>query len=84
LSFFFRNPVGNLFDHLLMKVSIYKWDKKTRTGKLNKHGIVLSMDASRHYAKPDPSAFQQKFMETYEKKIFNLFCRYESRAKTVF
>lgn len=84
IEFFFRNPVGNLVDHLLMKLSVYKWNKKTRAGKLNKHGMVLSMDAARHYAKPDPSAFQQKFMETYEKKIFNLFCSYQSRAKTVF
>ena len=79
-----RNPVGNVLDHLLMKFSIYQWNKKTKSGKLNKRGIVMSMDASRHYAKPNPLNFQKKFMELYEKKIFNLFCRFESRAKTVF
>jgi hypothetical protein len=67
-----------------MKISVYRWNQKTRSGKLNKRGIVMSMDASRHYAKPNPATFQKKFMESYEKKIFNLFCRYESRAKTVF
>ena len=84
VEFIFRNPLGNLLDHLLMKISIYRWNRKTKSGKLNKRGIVMSMDASRHYAKPNPAAFQKKFMETYEKKIFNLFCRYESRVKTVF
>jgi predicted nucleotidyltransferase len=84
IEFMFRNPVGNLIDHLLMRISIYRWSKKTRSGKLNKRGMVMSMDASNHYAKPSPAAFQKKFMETYEKKIFNLFCRYESRVKTVF
>jgi predicted nucleotidyltransferase len=84
IEFAFRNPLGNLLDHLLMKISVYRWNQKTRSGKLNKRGIVMSMDASRHYAKPNPATFQKKFMESYEKKIFNLFCRYESRAKTVF
>ena len=80
----FRNAIGNLIDDMLMKLSIYKWNRKTRIGKLNKRGSIMSMDASKHYAKPSPLTFQKKFMEAYEKKIFNLFCRYESRAKTVF
>jgi predicted nucleotidyltransferase len=84
IEFIFRNPFGNLLDRLLMKISVYRWNKKTRSRKLNKRGTVMSMDASRHYTKPNPAVFQKKFMETYEKKIFNLFCKYESRAKTVF
>lgn len=84
VEFIFRNSFGNLLDLLLMNISTYLWRKKTKRGKLNKRGIIMSMDASRHYAKPNPMAFQKKFMEMYEKKIFNLFYRYESRAKTVF
>jgi predicted nucleotidyltransferase len=84
IEFLLRNPFGNMLDHLLMNLSIYRWNKKTRSGKLNKRGIVMGMDASKHYAKPNPLLFQKRFMEMYEKKIFNLFCRYESRAKTVF
>jgi predicted nucleotidyltransferase len=84
VEFIFRNSFGNLVDLLLMNISVLLWKKKTRMKKLNKRGIVLSMDASRHYAKPNPMAFQKKFMTLYEKKIFNLFYRYESRAKTVF
>ena len=84
IEFIFRNLFGDLLDHLLMKLSIYQWSKKTRKGKLNKRGIVMSMDASRHYTKPNPLIFQKKFMELYEKKIFNLFCQFESRAQTVF
>jgi predicted nucleotidyltransferase len=84
IEFVLRNPAGNLLDLLLMKLTLYRWNKKTKAGKVNKRGVVMSMDASRHYAKPNPMAFQKRFMELYEKKIFNLFCRYESRAKTVF
>jgi predicted nucleotidyltransferase len=84
IEFIFRNPVGDFFDYLLMRLTIYKWNKKSRLGRLNKRGVIMGMDASKHYAKPNPLIFQKKFMELYEKKIFNLFCRYESRAKTVY
>ena len=84
VEFLFRNAVGSFLDHLLMKISIYRWNQKTRSGKLNKRKIVMGMDASKHYAKPHPGSFQQRFMELYEKKILNLLCRYESKAKTVF
>jgi hypothetical protein len=67
-----------------MKLSVYQWKRKSKAGKLNKRGIVMALDASKHYAKPNPHGFQRKFMEVYEKKIFNLFCRYESKVKTVF
>jgi predicted nucleotidyltransferase len=84
IEFIFRNPVGDFFDYLLMRLTIYKWNKKSRLGRLNKRGVIMGMDASKHYAKPNPLIFQKKFMELYEKKIFNLFCRYDSRAKTVY
>jgi hypothetical protein len=80
----FRNPFSNLLDHLLMKISVYRWSQKTRSGKSNNRAIVMSMDASRHSARINPAAFQKKFMNTYEKKIFSLFCQYENRVKTVF
>jgi len=84
VEFLFRNSVGDFLDQLLMKLSLYRWNQKTRSGKLNKRGTTMGLDAARHYAKPSPLSFQKKFMEMYEKKIFNLFCRYENRAKTVF
>ncbi|MGZ3951827.1 MAG: nucleotidyltransferase domain-containing protein [Flavisolibacter sp.] len=79
-----RNRIGNVLDWLLMRISIKRWERKTRSYKMNKHGSVMKLDASRHYAKPDPIVFQQKLIELYQKKIFNLFCRYETKAKTVF
>jgi len=79
-----RNRVGNFLDWLLMRISIRRWKRKTISFKMNKHGSVMKLDASRHYAKPDPTVFQQKIIELYQKKTFNLFCRYETKAKTVF
>jgi predicted nucleotidyltransferase len=84
IEFVFRNPVGNLLDHLLMKMTVFQWNRKTNSRKLNKRGAVMGMDASRHHSKPNPLVFQNKFMDTYEKKIFHLFRHYESKSKTVF
>lgn len=83
-EFIFRNPLGNLLDFCLMKFTAYRWNKKTKRRKLNKRGIVLSMDVSKHYAKPSPQGFQKKLVEVYEKKLANLFLRYENKAKTVY
>jgi predicted nucleotidyltransferase len=84
IELIFRNSLGDLLNWCLMNISIYRWNQKTKAGKLNKKGTVMALDASTHYAKPNPIVFQEKFMEAYEKKIFNLFCLYETKAKTVF
>jgi predicted nucleotidyltransferase len=84
IELIFRNPLGNLLDHLLMNITASRWQKKTNSNKRNKRGIVLSMDVSRHYAKPNPENFQNKLIAMYEKKLFHLFRRYENKAKTVF
>ena len=81
-EFLLNHPPGRLLDYLLMKYTACRWLKKTKRRKLNMRGIVMGMDTSRHYAKPHPENFQQKLMLAYEKKIFNLFRRYESKTKT--
>jgi hypothetical protein len=77
-----NNSVANGIDFLLMKWTAFRWNKKSKSKKLNMRGIVMAMDTNRHYAKPDPEQFQRKLMQVYEKKIFNLFRRYESKAKS--
>ena len=67
-EFFLNNPLGTLFDHLLMKLTAHRWLQKTRKLKLNKRGIVMGMDASKHYSKPNPECFQKKLLQAYEKK----------------
>ena len=80
----FNNPLGNLLDYLLMKLTAYRWHKKSKNRKLNKRGILMGMDISRHYAKPDPENFQKKLIQIYENKLVNLFHRYESKVKTIY
>ena len=61
----FNNGVGNRLDQWLMKISVKRWRKKTRHNKRNSNGILLSMDAGKHYSKPDPRYFQEKVLQYY-------------------
>ena len=83
-EFLLNNFIGTLLDRALMKLTDYRWQKKTSNKKLNSRGIVMGMDASRHYAKPDPGQFQEKLVMIYDKKISHLFRSYESKAKTIY
>lgn len=78
------NSAGNLLDTALMKLTAYRWREKTRKGKLNNRGIVMSMEASKHYAKPDPRDFQEKLVGNYEQRIFQLTARSEKALRAVF
>ena len=62
------NRLGDRLDHWLMTVTARRWDKKTEEGRRNNRGIVLSMDATRHSARPDPKGFQRSLLETYERR----------------
>ena len=44
----------------------------------------MGMDATLHCAKPHPRNFQEKLVQAYEKKIVNLFQRFETRAKSIY
>ena len=83
-EFLLDHPLGNLMDVLLMKLTAWKWGKKIKNKKLNRRGIIMGMDATRHYAKPDPHNFQYKLVEAYEEKIFQLLLRYRNKAKTIY
>ena len=45
-----------------MKITSSRWAKKRDRKKLNLSGMLMSMDASKHAAKPDPKEFQQKLV----------------------
>lgn len=69
VEFFLDNAFGNLLDSLLMKLTAYRWRNKTLKGRLNSRGIIMSMKAGKHYAKPDPHNFQEKLMRRFEKRF---------------
>lgn len=65
----FNNFIGDAIDTLLMKITSVRWSKKTAQKKVNSKGTVLAMDASKHYAKPDPANFQARVLALYEKRM---------------
>lgn len=80
----FNNPVGDWLDCWLMKVTAKRWAQKTKSGKLNSRGVIMSMDAARHYAKPNPQNFQNKLLAIYERKVDALVDRYDLLSKSMY
>jgi hypothetical protein len=83
-EFVFNNPFGNLLDYLLMRLTAYRWHRKAEQRRKNKRGIVMGMDSSKHYAKPDPESFQKKLVGLYEKRLLSLFSKYQGEVKTIY
>lgn len=73
----FDNPIGSWLDRLLMYITAKRWAQKTKMGKLNNRGIVMSMEADRHYAKPNPQNFQKKLLDLYERKVDAIIDKYD-------
>jgi len=65
----FNNQPGNAFDNMLMRITSKRWRKKMQLKKRNNRGIIMAMDAGKHYAKPDPINFQAKLIVSYQNKV---------------
>lgn len=66
------NSIGSMLDNMLMKITAKRWEKKTLKRKLNTKGAVMGMSATKFCAKPDPKNFQNKFIDLYDRKVFQL------------
>jgi hypothetical protein len=80
----FNNVIGDLLDKLFLYITAARWAKKEKRSQKNAHGITMSMQASRHCAKPNPVYFQNKLIVQYEHKLFNLSYRTEALLKPVY
>jgi len=78
VEWLFNNSLGDFLDKTLMKITGTRWNKKTIEKRLNVHGVVLSMSAEKHCAKPHPVEFQEKLMNRYDEKMSCLFQNRES------
>lgn len=75
-----NNKAGNVIDTMLMKITAGRWRKKTQQKKRNSHGMVMGMETSKHYAKPDPKQFQSMLLARYEQKVRQLLAVFENSA----
>lgn len=64
-----NNKIGNAVDNLLMGMTKRRWLTKMQMKKKNHRGIIMAMDAGKHYAKPDPFNFQYKLISSYQKRV---------------
>jgi len=67
-----NNAFGDLLDNSLMRLTEKRWLAKTEKRRLNSRGVVMGMSAQKNCAKPDPSNFQHKLLEIYNRKIAEL------------
>jgi trehalose utilization protein len=80
IEWIFDNKAGNQMDSVFMNITAHKWSAKTKMKKLNRNGVVMSLDAGKHYAKPSPENFQMKLLQRYEMKLYAVYRQFEQRA----
>ena len=77
----FSNTMGDNLDNHFMKITARRWNKKTENGKKNSRGILMSLQADKHYSKPDPASFQEKLLRLYENNLTDIFNQYEHSSR---
>lgn len=69
IEFLFNNPLGEVLDNYLMKITSKRWSEKELHGKLNIKGGRMGLRTNKHFSKPNPAFFQQKVLSLYENKL---------------
>ncbi len=65
IEFLFNNRIGEQLDSWLMKITSRRWHRKTERQKKNKQGLLMGMDAGKHYSKADPKIFQEQVLRQF-------------------
>ncbi len=73
------NPLNNVIDNILMKITASRWIYSTKLKKVNSKGAVMAMAVDKHYSKPDPQNFQTKLLARYARKVAEVLQEHESR-----
>ena len=63
-----NNRIGDRLDDFFRKVTAGRWKKKEDRGDLNLRGLKISLQCSKHYARPNPEVFQQKILARFHRK----------------
>jgi hypothetical protein len=71
------NRIGDRLDNFFMKMTARSWSKKTRANKKNSKGLLMDMQVSKHFSRPNPEIFQKKLLQRYENNLADIFKRYE-------
>lgn len=82
LEFLLDSKVGDRLDTFFMKTTVKRWRRKTESFKKNKKGILLGMDAGKHFSRAHPGNFQQQVLNRYNNNLSRVFQRLEAVAST--
>lgn len=66
------NPIGDRLDNYLRRITAGRWKKKEERGDLNLRGQVMSLQCTKHCARPNPEFFQQMILNRYQRKVKEL------------
>ena len=64
-----NNKFGDWLDNYFLKITTRRWKKKEDEQRLNAKGERMGLKTAKHYSKPNPIFFHDKFLSKYEKKL---------------
>jgi predicted nucleotidyltransferase len=68
----FNNKAGERLDDYLMKKTTRRWKQKKERKVLNYEGKEMELITGKHFARSNPSSFQEKVLTIYNQKINEL------------
>lgn len=63
------NSFGEWLDNKLFRWTQNRWNRKVQKGKKNEKGQPMELNTSRHFARSNPGAFQEKVLAMYKKRV---------------
>lgn len=64
-----NNKLGDWLDDYLLKLTTRRWKKKEDEHRLNAKGERMGMKTAKHYSKPNPIFFHDRFMNMYKESL---------------
>ena len=77
-EYLLNNKLGDWLDNFFMKITARRWQKKTEQKRINSNGILMGMDAGKHYSKPVPGHLQEKVAIRFNLKMEQLIKELEA------
>jgi hypothetical protein len=68
----FNNVWGSKLDDFFMKLTSNRWQKKEDQHRLNIKGKRMGIRCEKHYCKPNPVYFQEKFLQHFDHRLTEL------------
>lgn len=72
VEWLFNNKPGDKLDDRLFNISARRWNNKEAKGERNGKGLIVAMDAGKHFSRSNPGSFQEKVLRAYEDKLREL------------